>query len=112
AWSEYRAASYALIEDAALLRQGEHALSVRSRPVGSTRFGSLGRECFVVDVTPPMVELAHDRASFWAVDTVEEQSSLQYRTLSADGGWSAWRVVGRAQVTLDAPVDGLEVRDS
>ncbi|MCB9628713.1 MAG: hypothetical protein H6725_15180 [Sandaracinaceae bacterium] len=112
AWSEYRAASYAVIEDAALLRQGEHALSVRSRPVGSTRFGSLGRERFVVDVTPPMIELAQDRTSFWAVDTVEEQSSLQYRTLSADAGWSAWRVVGRPEVTLDTPVEGLEVRDS
>lgn len=112
AWSPYRAAPYAVIEDAALWRQGEHTLHVRTRPVGSTQYGSTDRQTFVVDVTAPLVQLAEDGGSFWTLDTVEEQSSLQYRTRGAAGDWSGWQTVGTPEVTLSEPAASLEVRDS
>ncbi|MCA9573858.1 MAG: hypothetical protein KC668_00435 [Myxococcales bacterium] len=112
AFSPFQAATYAVIEDAALLRQGEHTLTVRSRPVGSDSFGSVGTQTFVVDATAPMVELSSDGRTFWALDTVESQRTLAYRTRTASAPWSTWRPVGTAEVQLGAPVDALEVRDS
>lgn len=114
-WSTWQRSPYAVLTGSSLLLQGTQTIFARARVAGDAESvdETPATETFVVDVTPPLVELYEQPGGDTELQAVDLVSgSLSYRVLT-DGEWSDWQPLagsGVASIELDDD-GGVEVRD-
>ncbi len=115
-WSPWSSSAYAVIEDPSLFLQQVHTVEARARIAGqpSTADRTSATATFVVDVTPPAIELAEvqDAISVQAWDMQTAPGSLEMRYRDGAGEPSEWAPMPVEGTEVPGTATAVEVRDA
>jgi MYXO-CTERM domain-containing protein len=115
-WSPWSVSAYAVIEHPSLFLQQTHTVEARARIAGrpSTADRTSATATFVVDVTPPSIELAEVRGAIavQAWDALSAPGSLELRYRDVDGEASAWAPMPDEGAQVPGTATAVEVKDA